>query len=462
MVSAQNLNLDVLELVFAHLASGNDLASVALVSRSFLAGVIPRLYETLIFQLSQAKRYPSVTAPFASILKHPDLAKHVRNIDIQAVPLLRSSLSQFHPKFLKDISDALRICKNISSFTCICPILPPLLLSLQGKSRLREIRIHARLTPDQAAKLITLKGLHSITLDHASWNVVDMLPKWIGANKATLTSLTLYTATDLNETVLESTLSQLPKLLSLHVIGCPRVDHTAVFRCVAHTPLLESLSFTTFLNQSSPPLTTPHPRLPNLFHLSIDSRLSVMSAPTPHGSSSLLSQILIDVLLPSSSPLRSLSIRLADKQLNIPDLWVEDMLKALGGTLQTVSFGNCVVGNESIRKICRMCPELDRLELAIPAKDIRPFTLALAQSSTLRTLIDISDPHATHSPKVAVSRDNVKLMMRTIRTLRKVECDGRIWTHCGTVQPYGELRLSLERRKTMSSHHWFMLDVPDG
>jgi hypothetical protein len=98
MVSAQNLNLDVLELVFAHLATGNDLASVALVSRSFFAGVIPRLYETLLFRLSQAKRYPSassrfirlslvaltrlekVTAPFAAILKHPGLAKHVRNI----------------------------------------------------------------------------------------------------------------------------------------------------------------------------------------------------------------------------------------------------------------------------------------------------------------------------------------------------------------------------------------------
>jgi hypothetical protein len=69
--------------------------------------------------------------------------------------------------------------------------------------------------------------------------------------------------------------------------------------------------------------------------------------------------------------------------------------------------------------------------------------------------------------------------MRTIRTLRKVECDGRIWTvcilthfdvgsgvhflpqHCGTVQPYEELRLSLERRKMMSSHHWFMLNVPN-
>jgi len=64
MVSAQNLNLDVLELVFAHLATGNDLASVALVNRSFLAGVIPRLYETLLFRLSQAKRYPSASLRF--------------------------------------------------------------------------------------------------------------------------------------------------------------------------------------------------------------------------------------------------------------------------------------------------------------------------------------------------------------------------------------------------------------
>ena len=58
MVSADNLNLDVLELVFAYLAPGRDLVSVALVSRSFFAGIIPRLYETLLFRPSQAKRYP--------------------------------------------------------------------------------------------------------------------------------------------------------------------------------------------------------------------------------------------------------------------------------------------------------------------------------------------------------------------------------------------------------------------
>lgn len=56
MVSADNLNLDVLELIFAFL-SGNDLPSVASVSRSFLAGVIPRLYRRIFFLLKQAKGY---------------------------------------------------------------------------------------------------------------------------------------------------------------------------------------------------------------------------------------------------------------------------------------------------------------------------------------------------------------------------------------------------------------------
>lgn len=61
MVSADNLNLDCLELVFAYLA-GNDLVSVALVSKSFHAGVIPYLYRTLVYHLGNAKKYPKVCA----------------------------------------------------------------------------------------------------------------------------------------------------------------------------------------------------------------------------------------------------------------------------------------------------------------------------------------------------------------------------------------------------------------
>lgn len=56
MVSADNLNLDVLELIFAYLDSIDDMAAVALVSRAFLAAVIPRLYRRLFFGLHQSKR----------------------------------------------------------------------------------------------------------------------------------------------------------------------------------------------------------------------------------------------------------------------------------------------------------------------------------------------------------------------------------------------------------------------
>lgn len=98
MVSADNLNLDVLELIFAHL-SGSDLPSVACVSQSFLAGVIPRLYYTLSYQKKHAKGYSMVSpyevfreyrsynfgqggimSPFAAVLARPYLAIHVRNI----------------------------------------------------------------------------------------------------------------------------------------------------------------------------------------------------------------------------------------------------------------------------------------------------------------------------------------------------------------------------------------------
>jgi hypothetical protein len=49
---------------------------------------------------------------------------------------------------------------------------------------------------------------------------------------------------ELNEVVLESALSCLPRLRGLHVVGCPKVDHLAVLRLVSHTPLLESLAVT--------------------------------------------------------------------------------------------------------------------------------------------------------------------------------------------------------------------------
>lgn len=188
--------------------------------------------------------------------------------DIRAVPALKDAVpAHMHPVFLKDSADALAICNNVTSFTCVCPILPHFLLSLQNKPSLRDIRINAHLTSDQTAKLIQLEALHSITLDNASWNVIDALPKWIIANKSTLTSLTIYvslsclfrdiffnltmklqSANELNEQVLERSLVELPRLINLHIINCQNLSLPGVLKCLVYTPLLESLSVTTFMH----------------------------------------------------------------------------------------------------------------------------------------------------------------------------------------------------------------------
>lgn len=62
MVSADNLNFDVLEVIFSFL-SGHDLHSVALVSHSFYAGVLPRLYRTLRYTMRHGKKFPRVRPP---------------------------------------------------------------------------------------------------------------------------------------------------------------------------------------------------------------------------------------------------------------------------------------------------------------------------------------------------------------------------------------------------------------
>jgi hypothetical protein len=60
MVSADNLNLDVLEEIFAYIPRGADLPAIALVSRSFLEAVVPRMYEKIVFHLGLAKAYSEV------------------------------------------------------------------------------------------------------------------------------------------------------------------------------------------------------------------------------------------------------------------------------------------------------------------------------------------------------------------------------------------------------------------
>lgn len=443
MVSVDSLNLDVLELIFAYL-SEKDLLPTALVNHSFFAGVVPRLYRTLVFLLHHSKRYPKVQTPFSAILAHPQLAVHVRKIDVRTTPLLNGHV---HTNFVRDCGRAILICPNLESFVYTPTSLASFLPVLQNKTRLKELRVDGKLTTDQAEMLLKLNRLRKLVIDFGSWNVLDLLPRWVEVNQKTLTSLTLYMSTELNEGVLESALSCLPGLRGLHVVGCPKVNHSTVLRLVSHTPLLESLAVTIPENTSSLEFPT-HPLL-LLRHLALDTR----SGPTSDSSTSPLSSILA-LLKSSASPLSSFSIKAAELKSPASHSFIKQLLDNHARTLKKLSFLDCTVEFDSISKICKACIHLEQLNLSLPIKDIISFAAAISPSESLRTIVDI-DSHISHGPRPSLTKDSARYMMWVAPALSKVVSDRRIWTgHRGVNR---RLYVSFERQSVQrTSTHWFL------
>lgn len=58
----------------------------------------------------------------------------------------------------------------------------------------------------------------------------------------------------------------------------------------------------------------------------------------------------------------------------------------------------------------------------------RAFSAYLARSTTLQTLTDIGETHATHGTQAFFSRENVKVVMKEVPNLQKLVTIDRIWT----------------------------------
>ncbi|KAI0643772.1 hypothetical protein C8Q79DRAFT_1002362 [Trametes meyenii] len=446
MVSADNLNFDCLELIFAYL-SRNDLVSVALVSRSFLAAAIPRLYRNLTFGLNQAKRYPSIISPFAAILAHPNLALHVRHIDIRAIPTIKSAPQ---PKFLDDCARTLSLCMNLCSFTCTRDVMPAFLMSLRGKQSLEKIRFIGNMTTNQSAQLVQILGLREVTIDTCTWNVVDALPRWTEVLKPTLISLTLHSIQTLSVDILETVLPNLPNLTRLHVISCPKVDHTTMLRVIVHTPYLESLAFTT--HESSRPVPPSIASLPRLRHLALDTQCT----PTPTNSTPAFWTTMLNLTRTWSCPLKSLSLRLSDR-ITLADPFITNLIDSHHATLNHLALLNVSLSKETVTKICRKCTELERFALSLPAKDSLSFAEAVAHAKRMHVVTEVGDLHSSHTPRAPLTKTDIRTIMRHQPTIEKIIADGRIWT---AVRFLGfginDFDIRVEKKKIPSPNHWFM------
>ncbi|KAF9030340.1 hypothetical protein BDZ89DRAFT_1064760 [Hymenopellis radicata] len=445
MVSADNLNIDVLELIFSFL-SGNDLHSVALVSHSFYDGVLPRLYRTLRYTMRHGKKFPRPCSPFTAILNARNLAKFVHHVDICYVPSLtmQGTKQQYDPHFLKDCRNVLGLCQNLVSFTCIWNVLPSLLPGLEGLESIQDLRVYAsELKPVQVESLLKIQNLHTVFLDHSSWAVMDVLPRWTQSLSATLNSLTLYNCLELNETVFGRALENLPNLLSLHVVGCPRIDYVTLFRLLSRTPLLENLSFTTF--ESSKALE-PAPSLQYLRQLCIDTRYSVVASPVP----TMLGDI-FNHLKGSVSTLSSFKIRISEPQVVAGPTVIDHIVASHAYTLKRLAFINCNMKLESLTSICKSCVNLERLDVCIPNfKD--PLTQArfidaLSRSRSLRILVD-TDDHTAHGAHFVLRQADVEKIMKDVPQLTTVVSDNKRWTR--RLNSGKKVTASMERIKTRS------------
>lgn len=446
MVTADNLNLDVLELIFAFI-SGNDLVAISSVSRSFLAGVIPCLYATVSFTAKHAKRYRpegGIISPFLTLRNHPDLAVHVRHIAIQCAPSI--AIGQVHPKFLSETADALRVCKNLTSFVCGPRILPALLGSLQGKERLQDVHIYAALTTTQGEMLQKITTLRSLTLDYPTWNVVDSLTRWAQSLQLTLSYLTIFMSQEVNGVLLEALLPLLPRLRGLHVIGCSKAPHTVVIKAATtHTPSLKEFSFTIFENTPPPSLfCLPTITLPSLRHLAIDVR------PTSDVTAMTMSS-----LFASLTSLSTLVLKFADRQLPIWSSVIDFIAPPSANTspLKRLALLDCAVSIDMVGKLSSRCKDLEMLEIPLPINDIQAFTTAIASLKELHTLTDIGDAHASHGPRATLARNDVRYMMQACVNLRTVVSDGRMWT--GHPDFFIGVTVTPQRYKANTTQHWF-------
>ncbi|KAK7683712.1 hypothetical protein QCA50_013088 [Cerrena zonata] len=363
-------------------------------------------------------------------------------LDIRAVPALSGSVN---PQFLKDSQAVIMLCDNLLSFVCTPNVLSHYIGQLQSRVYLDSIRVKALLKTDESSNILQLNRLRHLTLDSATWNVIDILPTWSKSLQGTLRTLTLYLLKDLDSSILEPVLKTLPRLTALHVVSCRKVDTWTLLQLTRYTPLVQSLAFTCWTHSSFDP--SEHKQLPDLRHLAVDFQI---------GSSTYLDAKYASLFLLTKSwgcALSALTIKFSSA-LMIPDTFMKPLLRTHGSSLTHLSMINCLLLEDYFRRVAHRCKKLERLAVIVPHKSIEQFATGLSRSSTLQTLQDLS----TESP--SLSKDSVRKVMQSVPSLQKIITLDRIWTRHRQSNPNDRHADFIpEKKHNPRPNHWFIASV---
>ncbi|KZV67510.1 hypothetical protein PENSPDRAFT_49570 [Peniophora sp. CONT] len=382
--------LDLIYAVLELLPDRRDLHAAALTNWDWNRAATPLLYRTLDSDTRSKKHNNKETHPANTLLKRPELARHVRHV--HEAGFLHKNDRQLTALVLR----ALRLCVNIQSFSWVddgsssSPDVWESFLDVLVELKPREltIRSYSDLGERIWGKLNTITGLHKVVV----WCMEGkprILQDWAERLSDTLTALELGRCAGVPATLLVDTLAQLPLLRELTLKGAPS---QSMHNILMTLPKLEVLDVE-YLGMGALRPVEDSPDMPRLRRLTI--RTSSVDLQGPRQLWAWIRQ-----LIPRPS-LESFTLNAFSTQgyMTIPRHFLLSLARTHGETLQSFLVNMSQLTLEDVECICSLLPHLRELSCATTSPDPLSLKHAILKGKQLESLKVYVAWIPTHTPE---------------------------------------------------------------
>ncbi|CUA72766.1 hypothetical protein RSOLAG22IIIB_05025 [Rhizoctonia solani] len=389
MVRLESLPFDVIHIIVSYLAP-HDFPAVALVCHLFNGAATPKIYANIRYTHQLAKQWGQVLVNF------------IQSSHLRAVPIYKGAP---HPQFTRSCIHVVQHAPGLASFSWATDgLYEGLLVNIlrilapgngtTSRNRAGTTRQKASMLdedhdqPNTNSKLLRLSltedGLSSqdahilqrlgpvehMALHKSSVGATRALVEWItSAADSALTHLTISNNYHLDAPLLGRILANTPKLKSLSITNCLRIEPCSLFSIISETGFeLESLAFTLPRDAEYDTLSATFPSLPTLRHLSV--LIEPPNEPEPdrrtHAPTDPLAQRLFRYLFEAirNVKLYSLTLRLTSHRTLTPKR-LNALIITHGRTLRRLNLFKLAVSAHGIADILRHVSNLEQLSLEL-------------------------------------------------------------------------------------------------
>ncbi|KAF8843440.1 hypothetical protein BDN67DRAFT_964216 [Paxillus ammoniavirescens] len=422
------LPLELLPVIFDSVVKPQYISTLCLVNKSFNDFATPLLYRRVFIFPWYKEAKSKVALLFRTLSRCPQLARHVRKLEIRDFPKGLSAAG--HLDLLQLCIRGIRNCVNLRSCTWTRDgsLHSAVLESLRDCPQLQELEINGNSNQYDPILLTQFPNLRKISLIMPSAQVLDIFPSWISITGATLRSLTIICkeSTLVTDTFLEHVAPSLEGLEYFYIVGCPKVTHHGIGAVASANKSgligisLEGLSqaFDVSVLKDRCLRTNAFRRL-RAITLAVHDQMPLVDWARN-----------VDELL-SSAPLELFSIYSTATLIKnpIPDDFWKIMVSKHGPQLKRFSIHRMQISFAALQVICSQCTLLEQLFVVVEQRELDVAARIFALAKNLRTL-HINFPLATDESTVfpaMLVQSALSIVSVCSPTLTHIGCNTRVW-----------------------------------